>query len=91
VGDEVGLRDLRAGSDDHVGAHGFPRVGVVDTDDCDLADRRVLEQSFLDLSRVHVEAVDDDEVLAAVDQVELAVVAQHATSPVRSHPSAVMA
>ncbi len=42
--------------------------------DCDLVDAGIARDGILDFARVHVEARHDDEILRAVDEVEVTLV-----------------
>src|SRR4029434_5846246 len=72
-GPQLGRGGPGAGLEDHGGPDLLPVRRVGDGDHGRLGHRRVLVQHFLDLPRVDVVAAPDDQVLFAVDDVEVAV------------------
>ena len=64
------------GARDDVRLDGLTGLRVRDADHRDLVDVGVADDRVLDLARVDVEAVDDHELLATVDEHEVAVVVE---------------
>ena len=68
--EEVVGRARHPGFQPHEGLGRLAALGILDADDGDLGDGRVLVDRLLDAARIHVEARGDDEVLDAVLDVE---------------------
>src|SRR5207248_11713618 len=73
---QVFCSDVRALPEGHGGYHGLAPFGVWNTDDGGLDHRRMGVEHILDLRRRDVVAPPDDEVLFAVDDVQIPLVVE---------------